>query len=151
MQYKLLKNGKGYAASRKPQVVATTQTTDISFDNAPDVADAIFENLWTGDSCYRQIRNGFCTVPLRLLVGTDRVTVLDINGNTKRTWKCENLVVEQKEGVYVLYPENTDLEAKMLDLVNEIDELREKVAKVETTANRAAADIDELKNGYNIV
>lgn len=149
MRYKLLKNGEGVILSRQPDVVMDELA--ILFEDAPCGATAIFENE-AGESYYRELLDGTCTIPL--LPGVTTVSVTTFEGDGTR-FLCESIVARLLRGGEMLVaPDDMNLPNVVAELriQNQIlSESVEKLSDLPKKVERLLSRIRELERKTQII
>ncbi len=150
MEYKLLDNATGVILTRQPEMVSEGEELYVQFNNNDPDATAIFERKG-GDSLYRLLSDGLCSVPVAKLCGVVSVTVANLNGKTPlKRWLCEEIKVEKESGGYLVSPNDMNLPQVVVSLRLENEELRSAQAKQEAEIQELREMLTEIMEGYNL-
>ncbi len=148
MEYRLLDTTKrGFMLTRKPEIVEGELV--ISFSAAPPSATAIFEN-GNGNSLYRLIEDGACSVPADFLTGTVKLTVTALNGrNSAPKFVCEEIFTERKNGVLIVCPNGLDIPLQIIEIFSQMQDIREEMSALNERQDELGKKLDKLLDGYD--
>ena len=148
MEYKLLDNGVGVILTRQPEIVE--DELYINCANAPANATAIFETM-EGDSYYRLLSDGLCSLPVQKIVGEVKVTVALLNGETPpRRWLCEEFKVSiQRNGGALVAPNDMNLPQTVVELRLENQEIRASYKRLEERYEELKDMLEKIMEGYD--
>lgn len=150
MEYKLLDNATGVILTRQPEMVSDGEELYVQFNNSDPDATAIFERKG-GDSLYRLLSDGLCSVPVAKLKGIVTVTVANLNGKTPiKRWFCEEIKVEKENGGYLVSPNDMNLPQVVASLRLENEEIRLQQAALEDKYDTLERKLTEIMEGYNL-
>ena len=148
MEYKLLSNHTGIILTRHPEQIA--DELRVTFTGAPKGATAIFESV-DGESAYRELSEGSCSVPAALVVGEVKVAVAMFGGNTQaERWICEEIKGEVREGKVVVLPNDMNLPLVVASLRLEMDALRVSAKEMLDRCAALEEKWDSFMSGYDI-
>jgi hypothetical protein len=149
MEYKLLEIGDGVILLRQPKVVYNELS--LFFDGSPENSTAIIETE-SGDSFYRELKDGRCSVPSKKLEGDVKVSVALFNGDTpNRTWKCEGLKVSKlRDGGTLIAPNDMNLPQRYVELKVESDNIRRANERITNLVKKLERKIENLLEGYDL-
>ena len=122
----------------------------INFANAPANATAIFETM-AGDSYYRLLSDGLCSLPVQKIVGEVKVTVALLNGETPpRRWLCEEFKVSiQRNGGALVAPNDMNLPQTVVELRLENQEIRASYNRLEALYAELKETLEKIMEGYD--
>ena len=148
MEYKLLDNGVGVILTRQPEIVE--DELFIDFADAPADATAIFETKG-GNSYYRLLSDGLCSLPIKKIVGEVKVTVALLNGETPpRRWLCEEFKVSiQRNGGALVAPNDMNLPQTVVELRLENQEIRASHKRLEERYEELKDMLEKIMEGYD--
>lgn len=149
MNIKLLDNSKGVILTRQPEIVY--DNLYLSFTGAPQFSTAIFDRN-DGESIYRSLEDGQCSVPERFLQGEIKVTVVVFDGTVNPDkWVCEGLkITKQKKGGVLVSPNDMNIPEQMVELQIELQEMRKKDKEQSEKISELNKKIEKLLEGYDI-
>lgn len=149
IEYKLLNNRTGLILTRQPQY---TKELSFTFISAPSDATAIFATEG-GNTLFRKLIEGRCSLPLEDLKGVVRVTVALLSGQAQpHHWICEEIVITPiSVGGALIAPNDMDLPKKMVDLQLENQELRESNFALTERITKLEERFEKLLEGYDLV
>lgn len=149
MEYKLLDNGVGVILTRQPEIVE--DELFIDFVDAPADATAIFETKG-GNTYYRLISDGLCSLPVKKIIGEVKVTVALLNGETPpRRWLCEEFKVSiQRNGGALVAPNDMNLPQRFVELKLENESIRQNQERLEGRVKELEDRLEKLLEGYDL-
>ena len=148
MEYKLIKSaGKGFILTRQPETVENELF--ISFTGAPKDATAIFENK-NGNSLYRLLEDGLCSVPADFLDGVIHVTVVQLNGaiNAEK-YHCESIYTTRKQGVLFVIPNGIDIPLQIVEILEQLQEIKQGLTSLDGKYKKQSLRLDKLIEGHD--
>lgn len=147
MEYKLLDNGTAVILTRQPKLFYDYLYVDFSC--APSGATAIFENF--GNSYYRELCDGKCSIPVKMLHGEIKVTVVILDGTTPaKKWVCEELKAEtQADGGILISPNDMNLPQTVVALKLENQEIRIENKALKDRLSGLEKRLDEIMGAYD--
>ena len=148
MEYKLIEVArKGFILTREPEVV--TDELIITFTGAPNNATAIFEN-GLGDSLYRLLNNGVCSVPAGFLTGVVKCTVAVIDGAPKAPkFICESIYIKHTNGGVVCCPDGVDIPLQMIETLSQVQDIKNNLNELAKQQKTLSEKLDKLIEGYD--
>ncbi len=149
LTYKLLDNNGGVILSRQPEVVEKELT--VHFDGAPENATAVFETE-SGDSYYRILMDGECSLPIERISGSVKVTVLILDDPTgKLRWYCEGLKADKlQSGETLITPDDMNLPDAVAALRLENQEIRKTCKDLEERFTSFEEQLERIMEGYSV-
>lgn len=146
LKFKVLDNNTGVIVTRQPREVRND--IRIMFIDAPDNAVAVFKTK--NADFYRELENGYCSLPTKNIVGV--VKVLLILPNESTTWICESLDVRVlSSGTMLIAPNEADISQKFADLKLENQALRSENKAIKKQIADILLKIENLYEGYDLV
>ena len=148
MNYKILDNNTAVVLTRQPKLIYNELYVD--FLDAPLGATAIFES--GGNTMYRLLNGGTCSVPSDKLNGVVKVTVALLDGSTRPCrWTCEELLAEkQKSGGTLISPNDMNLPQRFVELKLENHTVRQSLERLEGRIKELEDRLEKLLEGYDL-
>lgn len=147
MEYRLLDSGKGVMLTRQPEFISGSLY--ITFTGAPAGATAIFEN--GGDSLYRLLSDGSCSVPASFLTGDVRVVVTLLNGTVNAPkWTCEGIKASNTKGGIFVRPNDGDIPQQIAETRVEMQEIRNDIKMLFDKYSGLETKLNKLLEGYDV-
>lgn len=148
-EYRVLNNGTAVLLTRQPSL--ENGEIYVAFTGAPSGATAIFE--FNGNSIYRLLDDGTCTIPADKLKGPVVVTLAILDGSSRpEKWICEELVADVWEnGAVLISPNDANLPQRVTELALENEELRALLGKLAGEIQSLKDKLESLYEGYDLV
>lgn len=148
MEYKLLDNGTGIILTRQPEF--SEGELIIEFVNAPSDATAVFDTR-DGNSYYRPLSGGMCSLPIDRITDEVKVTVALMNGGmAPQRWLCEEFKISrQKNGGALIAPNDMNLPQAVTELRMENEELRAVCKHLEKRCDELRDMLEKVMEGYD--
>lgn len=148
-EYRVLNNGTAVLLTRRPSL--ESGEICVTFTGAPSGATAIFE--FNGNSIYRLLEDGMCTIPANKLKGPVGVTLALLDGSSRpKKWVCEELVADVWEnGAVLVSPNDANLPQRVTELALENEELRVLLGKLAGEIQSLKDKLESLYEGYDLV
>lgn len=150
LEFKLLNKG-GIIKNRRPFYV--NGELKFSFKNAPLNSTAIFERC-DGESTYRDLHEGLCSIDSDWLNGSMKVTVAVLDGSLReQRWFCEHFYArrcKECEGV-LIYPDDTDIQRKIVELQEDVSDLAASNKELSDKYSELEKKLNKLLEGYDII
>ena len=148
-EYRVLNNGTAVLITRQPSL--ENGEICVTFTGAPSGATAIFE--FNGNSIYRLLEDGMCTIPANKLKGPVVVTIAVLDGSSRpEKWICEELVADVWEnGAVLVSPNDANLPQRVTELALENEELRVLLGKLAGEIQSLKDKLESLYEGYDLV
>ena len=148
MEIKLIKSvKKGFILTRKPETV--DKELYISFLGAPSGATAIFENE-KGDSLYRELSDGLCSIPVDFLGGEIKTTVAHLNGIASADrYFCEGIYTAKKGNVVIVCPNGIDIPLQIFDILTKMQDIEKNMTALGGKYTELNSTLKKLIEGYD--
>ena len=147
MEYRLLDSGKGVMLTRQPEFISGSLY--ITFTGAPAGATAIFEN--GGDSLYRLLSDGSCSVPASFLTGDVRVVVTLLDGTVNpQKWACEGIKTTATKGGVLVCPNDNDIPRQIAEIQVEMQGIRNDIKALFDKYSGLETKLNKLLEGYDV-
>jgi hypothetical protein len=148
-EYRVLNNGTAVLITRQPSL--ENGEICVTFTGAPSGATAIFE--FNGNSIYRLLEDGMCTIPANKLKGPVVVTIALLDGSSRpEKWVCEELMADVWEnGAVLVSPNDANLPQRVTELALENEELRVLLGKLAGEIQSLKDKLESLYEGYDLV
>jgi hypothetical protein len=155
IQLYLLSTQKAQVNLQGMQIFPKAESVDFSFVNyksepVKNGLHAIFfkEN---GQTLYREIVDGQCSVPLRSLLGTTQIRVCYLEGYGNTVWDSDTIIFKEISDTHVgMYLAETDMLLQIVALTKVVDQLKETVENQNTEIQRLNERITNALEGYDI-
>lgn len=148
-EYRVLNNGTAVLLTRQPSL--ENGEICVTFTGAPSDATAIFE--FNGNSIYRLLDEGTCTIPADKLKGPVVVTLAVLDGSSRpEKWICEELMADPwEDGLVLIGPNDAKLPQRFMELKLENEEIRILNENLEERIKALEDKLESLYEGYDLV
>lgn len=147
IEYKVLGNGKAFLLNRNPHV--GKERVRLKFAGAPEGSTAIISVK--GESYYRELEGGCCTIPVSVMDGEVGITLSVMGGVcAPKAWQCESLIAKKMQGGTLIHPEDMNLPNIVAAIAVENDELRAEQSALKSEIARLNKRIDSILEGYDL-
>jgi hypothetical protein len=144
-----VKGEKGVMLSRQALVLDERQPLVICFDGV-ETATAII-NYECGDTVYRDLANGYCSIDNSTIPDGDiRITLAILDGSGKR-WACDGLKAMRVGGCLIVSPNEVSVPEKVAKSELDIQEIKSELAVLRNIVNDINERITTILEGYDLV
>jgi hypothetical protein len=146
--YKIFENTKkGFMASREPITISVKDELVVSFENAPNNATVIFEDV-EGKTLYKRIINKECRVPAMFLTGELKVAVVVFSGDTPK-YQCESIFGKRFGEQIIVCPNGIDTPVEIVNIYAEMETLKQGNKALQEELAKANRKLEKILEGYD--